>query len=214
MRVIRCAQGSTEWHQARAGVITASMFKDARKRLSSGPRKGEFTDKSINYAFRVAVERIGGAPLDDGFETYAMRRGHEMEPDARMEHELQSGLIVEETGFVTDDEGIFGASADGLIGADGGAEYKCFISPEKLKGFWIDGDVTDVIDQVQGCMWITGRQWWHIGMYCPALEPAGKQLWWQSFDRNDEYIAELEKDMKEFCEMVDAFEKKLRTDAA
>ncbi|WP_414501681.1 YqaJ viral recombinase family protein [Zymobacter sp. IVIA_5232.4 C2] len=190
------------------------MFKDARKRLSSGPRKGQFTDRSVNYAFRVAVERISGMPLDDGFETYAMRRGHEMEPDARMEHELQSGLIVEETGFVTDDEGIFGASADGLIGDDGGAEYKCFTSPEKLKGFWIDGDVSDVIDQVQGCMWITGRKWWHIGMYCPALEPAGKQLWWQSFGRNDDYIAELEKDMKEFCQMVDSFEQKLRSSAA
>uniref|UniRef100_A0AAU8GT84 Transcriptional regulator SutA RNAP-binding domain-containing protein n=1 Tax=Pseudomonas phage PACT201 TaxID=3230130 RepID=A0AAU8GT84_9VIRU len=26
------------------------------------------------------------------------------------------------------------------------------------------------MDQVQGCMWITGRKFWHVGMYCPALD--------------------------------------------
>lgn len=29
MKFITCAQGSPEWHQARAGVITASCYADA-----------------------------------------------------------------------------------------------------------------------------------------------------------------------------------------
>ncbi|AOE60405.1 hypothetical protein QZH45_14320 [Pseudomonas corrugata] len=38
----------------------------------------------MTYAFELAVERIGGAPLDGGFETWQMRRGHELEPEARI----------------------------------------------------------------------------------------------------------------------------------
>lgn len=45
-----------------------------------------------------------------------------------------------------------------------------------------------MIDQVQGCMWITDRKWWHIGMYCPLLKPVGRQLWWKEFQRDDDYI--------------------------
>lgn len=88
--------------------------------------------------------------------------------------------LVTQVGMVKTDDGAFGASADSFIGEDGGSEYKCFLSPEKLRAFHIDNDASDVIDQVQGCMWITGRKWWHIGMYCPLLKYVGRQLWLQS----------------------------------
>lgn len=214
MKIIECAQGSADWHMARSGCITASMFETARAKLKSGPRKGQPTEAARNYAFRLAVERISGEPLDEGFETWQMKRGHELEPIARMEHEVATGLFVQPAGFVTTDCGAFGASADGLIDPDGGSEYKCFISPDKLRAFHIDSDISTVVDQVQGCMWITGRKWWHIGMYCPALESIGKQLWFQQFERNDEYIAELESDLIEFKSLVDEYESILRQRAA
>lgn len=210
MIVINCAQGSAEWHQARAGCITASMFETARAKLKSGPNKGQPTAAALDYAFRLAVERISGEPLDNGFETWQMKRGHELEPQARMEHEIQSGLIVQQAGFITTDDGAFGASADGLIGEQGGAEYKCFLSPEKVRAFHIDNDASGIADQVQGCMWISGRKWWHIGMYCPALEAAGKQLWWRQFERDDDFIEQLEADLWQFKLLVDEYEAKLR----
>ena len=211
MIVINCAQGSAEWHSARAGCITASMFETARAKLKNGANKGQPTAAALDYAFRLAVERISGKPLDEGFETYAMKRGHELEPEARMEHEIQSGLIVQQAGFITTDDGAFGASADGLIGEDGGSEYKCFISPEKVRAFHIDNDASGIVDQVQGCMWISGRKWWHIGMYCPALEAAGKQLWWRQFERDDDFIEQLEADLWQFKLLVDRYEDKLRS---
>lgn len=211
MIVINCAQGSAEWHQARAGCITASMFETARSKLKSGPNKGQPTAAALDYAFRLAVERISGDPLDNGFETWQMKRGHELEPQARMEHEIQSGLIVQPAGFITTDDGAFGASADGLIGEHGGSEYKCFISPEKVRAFHIDNDASGIADQVQGCMWISGRKWWHIGMYCPALEAAGKQLWWRQFERDDDFIEQLEADLWQFKLLVDEYEAKLRS---
>ena len=158
MKLIVCEQGSPEWHQARAGCITASMFRVAREKRKINPNKGDFTDAAKNYAFRLAIERISGKPLDEGFETWQMRRGHELEPEARSMHEAMAGVLVDRAGFVVTDDGWFGASADGLIDADGGCEYKCLISPESLIDVLLLEDLSKYMDQIQGCMWITGRK--------------------------------------------------------
>lgn len=251
MKIVHCEQGSPEWLQARAGVITASMFRVARQRvglLTEQQQKyvnairagndsaaaqeiagyktkvkptetmerailglpiGDFSEVAKNYAFCVAVERIRGTPLDEGFETWAMKRGHEMEPAARQEHENQTGLIVQRAGFVLTDDEVFGASADGLIDHNGGSEYKCLVSPETLRTVLLDNDISDYIDQVQGCMWITGREWWHFAMYCPALEPIGKQLYLREIRRDDDYIEAMERDLLEFKALVDKYHAKL-----
>lgn len=253
MIVYNCEQGTQEWHAARAGVITASMFRVARTKVNclderqqdyvnailrgqskkeamsiagykaapkaeaiqralDGEKVGDYSDAAKDYAFRLAVERISGQPLDEGFETYAMRRGHELEPEARMEHEVQTGLLVEPCGFVATDDRLFGGSADGLIGEDGGAEYKCLISPEEIRRIWLGDDWSKYTDQVQGCLWLTGRKWWDFCMYCPALTPTGKQLWRRRVERDEAYIEALEADLLEFKTLVDECERKLRED--
>ncbi|MBX3704016.1 MAG: YqaJ viral recombinase family protein [Steroidobacteraceae bacterium] len=212
MIVVQCQQGSEEWHQARCGAITASMFATARSRLKTGPSKGDFTAAAKDYAFRVAVERISGEPLDEGFETWQMQRGHELEPEARMEHELQSGLIITRAGYVSTDDGRFGGSADGLIGEDGGSEYKCLVSPTRLRQVLVGDDLSEFIDQVQGCLWLTGRKFWHFCLFCPALAPIGKQLYWREIRRDDAYIEALEGDLVGFEALVSDYERRLRAD--
>lgn len=214
MRIIECEQGSEAWHQARSGVITASMFRVARERLKSGKNAGDFTEAAKNYAFRVAVERIAGKPLDEGFETWQMKRGHELEPDARAAHEGVSGEVVFRAGFVVTDCGRFGASADGLIGDDAGSEYKCLVSPEGLRDVLLDDDISKYIDQIQGCMWITGRRRWHYAMYCPALASIGKELYWRVIERDDDHIEAMESDLIEFMRLVDRYEFTLRKQPA
>lgn len=198
MIIVTCEQGSPEWHAARAGVITASMFVVARERLKVGPGKGGLSAMAKAYAFRLAIERVSGEPLDEGFETWQMRRGHALETDARHEHEVLTGEFVERAGFVLTDDEIYGASADGLIGADGGSEYKCLVSPEGLRDILIDNDFSKFTDQVQGCMWLTGRKWWDFCLYCPALAPIGKQLWCRRVERDDNYIDEMVEQLVEF----------------
>lgn len=255
MIIVNCDQGSPEWHAARAGCITASMFATARTKVGlpteqqqkyidamrggatqeaamkaaeykSPPRAsvidkalrgepvGEYSDAAKDYAFRLAIERISRTPLDEGFETWQMKRGHELEPHARMEHEAQTGLIVQRAGFVTTDDGLFGASADGLIGDYGGSEYKCFVAPDRLRSIYMDDDFSEIADQAQGCMWLTGRKWWHVCLYCPALEPIGKQLWWREVKRDDAFIDKLETDLLEFADFVNRYETALRKRAA
>ncbi len=207
MRVIVCEQGGPEWHAARAGAITASNFKLTRAsaRLKTGPDKGDYNKEAKNYAFRLAVERISGKALDEGFETWQMRRGHDLEPAARAAHEEHAGVVVQRAGFVTTDDGLFGASADGLIDQDGGCEYKCLVSPEGLRDVLLSDDISDFTDQIQGCMWITGREWWHFALYCPALESIGKHLYWREVRRDDDYIEAMERDLIEFNRHVERY---------
>jgi len=250
--LVEAPQGSPEWHSARAGTITASMFSVARQRIGmltaqqrtfveavqagadekgamlaagyktkpraeaieralAGEKVGDWSNAAKDYAFRLAVERISGEPLDEGFETCAMRRGHELEPAARAAHEAAAGVIVDPCGFVLTEDSAFGASADGFIGDDGGAEYKCLIAPDRLRAVLLDGDVSDFADQVQGGMWITGRAYWHFALYCPALAPIGRELWWREWRRDDDYIEAMERDLIAFKALVDENEQILRT---
>lgn len=255
MIIINCAQGSPQWHAARAGVITASMFSIARQRVGTlteqqqiyvnairagqtqaeamqqagykakpttdkidraiaGERVGEFSDAAKAYAFRLAVERISGEALDEGYETFAMRRGHELEPAARDAHEIAAGVVVRRCGFIVTDDNAFGCSVDGLIQQKGGSEYKCLIAPDRLRAVLIDGDLSEFADQVQGCLWLTGREWWHFALYCPALKPIGRELWWHEWRRDEDYIEALEHDLLEFKGLVDDAEQQLRAGGA
>lgn len=216
MIIVNCRQGDETWHRSRCGVITASNFNliRASQRLKTGANKGEYNEKAQNYAFRLAVERISGQPLDEGFETWAMKRGHELEEAARIEHESRAGILVDLAGFVLTDDGKYGASADGLIDDDGGCEYKCLVSPERIRRILLEDDLSEFEDQIQGCMWATGRSYWHFCLYCPALEPIGKQLYMKEVKRNNDFIAELEQDLMTFEKLVSLNEQKLRNGAS
>ncbi len=203
-------QGSAEWLASRAGVITASKFVEARKRLKSGPKKGGFTEAAEDYAFRVAVERISGAPLDEGFSTWAMKRGNELEPEARAWVEVKLGIFVDTAGFVTTDDKKFGASADGFIDKDGGLEIKCLVDPGRIRNVILSDDISEFMDQIQGGMWLTGRKWWQFALFCPALEKVGLQLYTKRVDRDDNYINEMELDLLEFERVVSKYEQTLR----
>ena len=252
MIVIECAQGSLDWHRARAGSITASMFVEVRKRVNglndqqatyveaikggsdpteaqkvagykaapragvvaralAGEKVGEFSDAAKDYAFRLAVERISGEPLDEGgFSTFAMRRGQELEPEARDMHSFERKVVVQPAGFVSTADYKFGASADGLIGTDGGAEYKCLIDPSRIRDIVLSGNIDEFKDQVQGGMWITGRKWWHFCLYCPALASVGRALTVFEVQRDDDYIEAMEADLIEFDSLVCQYESALR----
>lgn len=211
MRIIEVEQGTPEWHQERAGAITASMFGEVCRRLKSGADKGKHTKEARAYAMRLAVERISGEPLDeaDKFETYSMRRGRELEPKARAIHERRIGKFIMEAGIVLTDDGHFGASADGLIDEDEGSEYKCFIDPTKLNEILLEQDISGLQYQIQGCLWLTGRKRWHFGLYCPALESIGLDFTLHIVERDEDFIAEMEENLLEFDALVESYKARL-----
>jgi hypothetical protein len=201
MKILDSEQGSEQWHIDRAGVITASMAVVIRKRLASG----ELSQAAEKYAFRLAVECIAGMPLDDTYKTAYMKRGNRLEVDARIIHEARTGDLITEVGLVKPDCGNYGASADGFIGSTGGAGYKCFVAPEKLMKIWLLGDVSETMDQMQINMWLSGREWWHFGLYCPGMASVGRELTIIPAMRDDAYIALMVVELEEFNNLVEKY---------
>lgn len=201
-------QGSDAWLAARKGVITASRFKDCRERLKGGaPGK-----KCIGYAQDTARERVGGkAP--GVFVNAAMRFGTEQEPEARRAYEIRTGHLVDEVGFFTTDDRMFGVSVDGLIDDDGILEVKTMVSSDTLFTA-LGGDISAYIDQCNGALWLTGRKWVDLVLWAPDLKDIGAHLTIIRIERDEEAIQALEDDLMKFAAMVAEYEALLRRVAA
>ena len=202
------AQGSPEWLAARKGCITGSRFKDAREKLAKGgPSKAQ-----LQYAMDTARERVGGT-VPPKFANAAMRTGTEQEPHARMHYEAITGNLVQEVGFITTDDGLFGLSSDGLIGDDGVLEVKTMVSSDTLFTAVADGDLSAYIDQCNGYLWLLGRQWVDLCLWCPDLESIGLQMTIHRITRDEAAIESLEADLLAFAGRVDGYEAALRSAA-
>lgn len=199
-------QGSALWLQCRSGVITASRFKDARDKLKSGAP----SQKCTGYAAQVALERIAGRPVDKFFETWQMREGKEQEALARMAYEVRTANLVEEIGFLTTNDGRYGYSPDGLVGADGLVEIKTILSGDVALKVCGMHDLSGYLDQCLGGLWLTGRRWIDLVLWCPALAPIGKDLVIHHITRNENEIEALEADLVSFGRLVDEYEAILR----
>jgi len=202
-------QGSPEWHAARAGACTASMFRIACEKLkrTSGDKKaGDPSTAAEKYAGDIAIERISGQPYGDTFETFAMRRGHEREAVARQVYEMKTGMLAEESGIVFTDDRWFGYSTDGFVGNDGMVEIKCLTASDKIAGILKNGDVSDYEHQMQGGLWITGRAWCDFVLFVPELEGAGNNLYVKRIYRDDDFIEQMEKDLIDFRNLVQTYE--------
>lgn len=162
--------------------------------------------KAVAYAALIAVETIAREPLDETFVTYAMRRGRELEPYARQAYEIRTGSVVEEVSLILTDDERFGYSADGFVDDDGLIEVKCPLSCDKLVNVWQSPGAAhlEYIDQINGGLWITGRKWCDLVVYCPWLAPVGKDLFVKRIYRDEAAIESLEADLVGFMKLVDA----------
>lgn len=203
-------QGDDAWLQLRAGKCTASRCKDARDTLKSGKP----SQKQVAYAAQVAVERIAGCPIDKVFESWQMREGHTQEPLARMAYEELTGNLVEEVGAFATDDDQFLYSPDGVVGADGLIEIKSLFSPDRIIQIVAGDDYSDFEDQCMFGLWLTGRQWIDLIVWCPALESIGLSMTIKRINRDEDAIESLETDLLAFAQTVRQLESKLRIKAS
>lgn len=200
-------QQSPEWFAARLGKATASRFKDVLATI----KNGEAATRR-NYRMQLVVERLTGQK-EEGYTNQAMSWGNDNEPLARIAYEVQSGMIVTQVDFIAHPALMAGASPDGLIDADGGIEIKCpFQSAVHIETIQ-SGMPSEHMPQVQGAMWITGRQWWDFVSYDPRM-PEHLQLYVQRIERDDSYIKDLESKVTAFLQEVDATIQQLNSRAA
>jgi hypothetical protein len=189
-------QGTEEWLRVRAGVATASRFKDVLTQPQTKVDKeaGKPSKTALTYAYELAGEILTGEPAE-GFSTFHTRRGQELEPQLRSDYELLADTDVVQVGFVK--RGRFGASPDGLVGTEGLVEFKTHL-PKLLIPMLLDGEFPEEHKaQVQGQLWITGRAWVDLCAYYPGLPMLKVRA-----ERDEAFIAELEQRLAAFDALV------------
>lgn len=175
-------QGSPEWHQARAGIPTASEFAAVLAKGEGKTRKA--------YMLRLAGEILTGKP-GETYESADMIRGREMEPQARATYAFMQECDPELVGFIR--RGQAGCSPDSLIGDDGALEIKTK-KPERLIDCILADKVpSEHVAQLQGVLWITGRKWIDLACYWPGLP-----LFVKRCERDEDYIAKLAAEVRQF----------------
>lgn len=194
------AQGTEAWRLERVGHVTGSRISDVMAKIKSGG----YSATRAAYMGELLVERLSGAPVEK-FQSAAMKRGTEMEPQARAAYTFLRREVVEEVGFCPHPTiPMAGASADGLVGSVGIVEFK---NPEvhthvdTLLGSSIPKAYRDQAQFNLACR--PERQWVDFVSHCDLM-PAGMDVFIQRIPRDPEYIAEIETEVRKFLAELDA----------
>lgn len=194
MQIFDVEQNTPEWLEARRGIPTASAFSQL---LAKGEGKTRRT-----YLLKLAGEIITGEPME-GFSNEHTERGHEMEPEARDLYQFQTGAELRRVGFIRN--GRAGCSPDCLIGDNGGLEIKTKL-PHLLIDLMLKNEFpSEHRAQVQGTLWITGREWWDIAVYY-----RGAPLFTKRATRDEAYIQTLATEVDRFNAELDAVVAEIR----
>ena len=196
MKQVNATQGSDEWKQARVGLATGSRYSDIMARTRSG-----YAASRKNYMAELLVERLTGLS-NEIYTSAAMTWGIEQEAVARLAYMLETGNEVEETGLWLHDSLETGASPDGFVNHDGLLEIKCPNTATHLETLVTEKVPRQYVAQVQGQLWITERKWCDFVSFDSRL-PANAQMIIIRADRDDDYIKELELEVKKFLAEVE-----------
>lgn len=196
MQIIKCTQGTYEWHTLRSGRFTAtdaSEIKTAKKGLET-------------CALEKATFRITQIP-PDFVSTPAMERGKILEPRARNAYRVATGQEVQEVGFCVYDDFV-GCSPDGLVGDDGLIEIKCKTDKNHLFAVinnWID---PDHYAQMQFQMLVTGRKWCDYVLFNDNF--AEHPLYIQTVQIDDKFQEGLLHGIKRGVDLIKQYEKQYK----
>lgn len=212
MDKIDVEQGSDEWKKLRTGSLGAAKFYMIMAKNKTG-----YSASRYNTLADMVVERLTGLPTDT-FSNSAMEWGKAKEAEARSAYEFYQNVNVDLVGFVRHPSiPNSHASPDGLVGDDGLVEIKCPQSANHIETLLSQSISTRYITQMQWQMACTGRKWCDFVSFDPRL-PEEMRLFTKRVDRDDQVIAELEKEARVFLAEVDekvaALKKLYQSDAA
>lgn len=176
MKIHKIEQRSDEWFELRLGKLTASK---AQAIGTAG--KGLET-----LCYEKVAESLTNRQAP-GFTNVDMERGNELEAMARNAYELETGLLVEQVGFVELSEWV-GCSPDGLVGEGGLLELKCKNDVNFLKFLITKGIDTAHVWQMQMQMWVTDRKWCDYAVFNDGYD---QQLVVVRVERDDAKIEKI-----------------------
>lgn len=189
IEILNCEQGTDEWRRARLGLPTASEFDTVQAKGRGG---GESVTRR-KYMLTLIGERLTGEIAPDGYSNAHMERGKLMEAEARAAYAFMADVEPQQVGFVRN--GIAGASPDSMIGESGLLEIKTKLPHLHLDVLQQDRLPPDHVAQVQGQLWVSGREWCDFVSYWPKL-----RLFVKRVHRDEQYIATLKIAVEQFTE--------------
>lgn len=197
-------QRTEEWFAQRLGKVTASKVADVMATTKSGPAASR-----KNYQMELLCQRLTGK-REEGFVNSAMQRGTDLEPVARSAYEVDSGVMVIESGFVIHPViEHFGASPDGLVGNEGLLEIKCPNTAQHVDFLRTGKPDGKYIWQMQAQMACTGRDWCDFVSYDDRL-PDPLQYRCVRIARDSKAIATMEAEIRIFLSELDDLITELR----
>lgn len=184
--IVDCEQGSPAWLNARLGIPTASEFATV---MAKGKAGGDSKTRRA-YMLKLIGERITGEPMES-YSNAHMERGKLMEAEARSMYCLVNDLDVQTVGFIRNE--IAGASPDALVGNDGLLEIKTKLPHLQIEVLLSNEVPSEHIAQIQGQLWISGREWADFVSYWPGIKPFIKRV-----HRDQAYIDQIFKAVGQF----------------
>ncbi len=185
-------QGSEAWYELRSGRITASKFSTLMSKITT-----------VGYTGLI-YETVGGilsGTVETSYQSDAMRRGIEMEPEAKSFYEEIHGVDVEDWGFVTNPnvfEEYVGVSPDGKIkDEDGIIEIKCPMMKTHVEYLMKDVLPNAYKWQVQGQLLVTGASYCDFMSYYPGIPAFIKRI-----EPNPEMQDQLKRKMESSIEDI------------
>lgn len=167
-------QRSPEWHQARVGILTASVA-DA---LTATGKGGKESAARRDLRCRLALERITGVSGERVFDNPDMQRGRELEAEALAAYETRTGTMLDALGFVSWDDLPIGCSPDGALMRNaetigGGVDVKAPRPANHLAYLKNPASlIADYEAQMAHTLLVTDAPWWDLASYCPSFPRA------------------------------------------
>lgn len=179
-------QGDAEWLAIKAGKISGSRFSAV---MALHKRTGKPNKPRLDLIADLRRELETGVLTSIEPNEY-MAHGTRCEPIACALYAFLHDVEVEHTAWLPHpDMEYVGFSPDGLVGAAGMVEIKSpALEPRHLRTVESLRCPDDYYPQVQGGLWVTGRQWCDfVSFWEPTHEICVVRV-----SRDEEYIARLQ----------------------
>jgi hypothetical protein len=183
MKTLTMAQGSTEWVQARLGLVTASEA-DALLTPLFKKREGQGVE---TYLYTKLAEKVLGYSVESG-STFEMGQGQTVEAIARPWFSFNYDLDVSTPGLCVSDDGRIACSPDGMLKDGSGLEVKCPQGPAHLKYFFKNEIPPEYRVQCAFSIYVTEAPYWTFLSFHRQLPPLVVRM------ERDEKIMALIKD--------------------
>lgn len=195
---IDVVQGTPEWLQARAGLLTGSVAHDVVAVIKTGEAAAR-----RDLRMRLVVERITGQTCDEPFTSRDVERGKALEAEARMAYEAHTGALVKSSGFLRHLTLPMGVSLDGYVGDYTGCiEIKAPRPANHFEAVRSGLIPKKNVAQLLHALLVTGAQWVDFVSYCPTF-PADLQLYIVRLERDDKQMADYERQVLAFLAEVE-----------